>query len=128
MNPEQYKVMLETFLRVELHVSKFCCVSNKMEQLLKQQKFPCRSSGQHFWADSFLVFRTSTFPACWPDHGVPDYFLYVKSRVYGVGVACWPLIPKLAGSNPAEAVGFLGRKNPQDAFLRRGSKVVGPMS
>jgi hypothetical protein len=25
-------------------------------------------------------------------------------------------------------VGFFGRKNPQHAFLRRGSKVVGPMS
>jgi len=35
---------------------------------------------------------------------------------------------KRAGSNPAEAVGFFGRKNPQRAFLRRGSKVVGPMS
>jgi hypothetical protein len=23
---------------------------------------------------------------------------------------CWPLVPKFAGSNPAEAVGFLGRK------------------
>jgi len=31
------------------------------------------------------------------------------------------------GSNPAEAVGFLGQKNPQHAFLRRGSKAVGPM-
>ena len=30
--------------------------------------------------------------------------------------------------NPAEAVGFLGRKNPQHAFLRRGNKAVGPMS
>ena len=40
---------------------------------------------------------------------------------------CWPLVPKFAGSNPAEAVGFLGRKNPQHAFLRRGSKAVGPM-
>ena len=48
---------------------------------------------------------------------------------FGVlGVACWPLVPKFAGSNPAEAVGFLGRKNPQHAFLRRGSKAVGPMS
>ena len=46
----------------------------------------------------------------------------------GLGVACWPLVPKYAGSNPAEAVGFLGRKNPQHAFLRRGSKAVGPMS
>ena len=46
----------------------------------------------------------------------------------GLGVACWPLVPKFAGSNPAEVVGFLGRKNPQHAFLRRGSKAVGPMS
>ena len=46
----------------------------------------------------------------------------------GLEVACWPLVPKLAGSNPAEAVGFLGRKNPQHAFLRRGSKAVGSMS
>ena len=46
----------------------------------------------------------------------------------GLGVACWPLAPKFAGSNPAEAVGFLGRKNPQHAFLRRVSKAVGPMS
>ena len=46
----------------------------------------------------------------------------------GLGVACWPLVPKFAGSNPAEAMGFLGRKNPQHAILRRGSKAVGPMS
>jgi len=30
------------------------------------------------------------------------------------------LVPKFAGSHPAEAVGFLGRKNFQHAFLRRG--------
>jgi len=36
----------------------------------------------------------------------------------GLWVACWPLVPKFAGSNPAEAFGFLGRKNPQHAFLR----------
>jgi len=41
----------------------------------------------------------------------------------GLGVACWPLVPKFAGSNPAEA-----KKNPQHPFLRRGSKAVGPMS
>ena len=28
----------------------------------------------------------------------------------GLEVACWPLVPKLAGSNPAEAVGFFGAK------------------
>jgi hypothetical protein len=39
------------------------------------------------------------------------------------------LIPKIGRSNPAEAVGFLkGDKNPQHAFLRKGSKIIGPMS
>ena len=28
----------------------------------------------------------------------------------GLGVACWPLVPKFAGSNPAEAVRFLRAK------------------
>jgi hypothetical protein len=35
------------------------------------------------------------------------------NRISGFGgleVACWPLVPKLAASNPAEAVGFLRAK------------------
>ena len=28
----------------------------------------------------------------------------------GLGVACWPLVPKFVASNPAEAVGFLRAK------------------
>jgi hypothetical protein len=28
----------------------------------------------------------------------------------GLGVACWHLVPKFAGSNPAEAVGFFRAK------------------
>ena len=28
----------------------------------------------------------------------------------GLEVVCWPLVPKFAGSNPAEAVGFLRAK------------------
>ena len=46
----------------------------------------------------------------------------------GLEVTCWPLVPKFAGSHPAEAVGFLGQKIPQHAFLWRGSKAIGPMS
>jgi hypothetical protein len=46
----------------------------------------------------------------------------------GLEVACWHLIPKFAGSHPAEDVGFLGRKNPENGFFRRGSKAVGLMS
>ena len=36
-----------------------------------------------------------------------------KRRVSGFGgleVACWPLVPKFAGSNPGEAVGFFRAK------------------
>jgi hypothetical protein len=44
-------------------------------------------------------------------------------------LACWPLVPKIASSNPVEAVGFFfGSKNPQHAFLRRRSKAVCPVS
>jgi hypothetical protein len=44
----------------------------------------------------------------------------------GLKVACWPLVPKFAGSHPAEAVGIFRAK--KFSALRRGSKVVGPMS
>jgi len=37
-------------------------------------------------------------------------YTYISIGFGGLGVACWPLVPKFAGSNPAEAVGFLGRK------------------
>jgi len=34
--------------------------------------------------------------------------IYPPNSFGGLGVVCWPLVPKFAGSNPAEAVGFLG--------------------
>ena len=48
----------------------------------------------------------------------------------GLEVACWPLVLKLAGLDPAEAVGFFRAKkrNPHHAFLRKGSKALCPMS
>jgi hypothetical protein len=38
------------------------------------------------------------------------YVTYVNSGFDGLEVACWPLEPKFAGSNLAEAVGFFGAK------------------
>jgi len=35
----------------------------------------------------------------------------------GLAVACWPLVSKFAGSNPAEAVGFLRVKKKSSARL-----------
>jgi hypothetical protein len=50
------------------------------------------------------------------------------SSVSGFGGLVVSMVPKIAGSNPAEAVGFFGRKNPQHSFLRKGSKAVCPVS
>ena len=37
-------------------------------------------------------------------------YIYIYTGFGGLEVACWPLVPKFAGSNPAEAVGFLRAK------------------
>jgi hypothetical protein len=42
-------------------------------------------------------------------------------------VACLPLDPRYAGSNPAEDDGFLKVIKSVARLLRRGSKAVGPM-
>ena len=42
----------------------------------------------------------------WLKYCILLYYI-VLSGFGGLGVACWPLVPKFAGSNPAEAVGFL---------------------
>jgi hypothetical protein len=67
----------------------------------------------------------STYGRHWQHHKC----LTLISRCRGFGgleVACWPLVPKFAGSHPAEAVGFLGGKTPQHAFLRREIKLSVP--
>ena len=49
---------------------------------------------------------------------------YIINIIYcfgGLGVACWPLVPKFAGSNLAEAVGFLRAKK-SSARLRSEGK------
>ena len=46
----------------------------------------------------------------------------------GLEVACWPLVLKFAGSNPAEAVGFFRAKKSSARLPSKGSKAVCPMS
>ena len=45
-----------------------------------------------------------------PPGGYPIAVKYIISCFGGLEVVCWPLVPKFAGSNPAEAVGFLRAK------------------
>ena len=40
----------------------------------------------------------------------------------GLEVACWPLVPKFAGSNPAEAVGFFRAKKSSARLPSEGKK------
>jgi hypothetical protein len=68
------------------------------------------------------------FMACCGVEFYPLTFTLEFGDFGGLEVACWHLVPKFTGSHLAEAVGFLWRKNPQHAFLQRGSKGVGPMS
>jgi hypothetical protein len=83
---------------------------------------------------SDIHYNICSFVSCSNSMGVAIYPVHwtVLDLIMAVSVvkwlACWPLVPKFAGSNPAEAVGFFGRESPQHAFLRRGSKAVSPMS
>ena len=57
------------------------------------------------------AFRAQFFNVITTPGGNLGFFLSIHTDGYGgLGVACWPSVPKFAGSNPAEAVGFLGRK------------------
>jgi hypothetical protein len=48
-----------------------------------------------------------------------------KQNVFGgLELACWPLVPKFAGSHPTEAVGFLRRKNPKPSDFYAEKKIL----
>ena len=46
---------------------------------------------------------------------------YMKDSGFGgLGVVCWSLVPKFAGSNPTEAVRFLRVKKSSEHLLSEG--------
>ena len=65
---------------------------------------------------SWIVYEEKSVP--WPKWRYFRFLLFCShlchSGFVGLEVSYWPLVPKFAGSNPAEAVGFLRvNKNPQ---------------
>jgi hypothetical protein len=58
----------------------------------------------------------------------PTISTYTSRGFSGLEVACWPLVPKFAGSHPAKVIGFLGQKKSSARLPSEGSKAVGPMS
>ena len=47
---------------------------------------------------------------CVEEMHIQHFLTILYSGFGGLEVACWPLVPKLAGSNPAEAFGFFRAK------------------
>ena len=54
--------------------------------------------------------RSSLDMEPWLDFGRKKNHLLSKTDNYVARIPCWPLVPKFAGSNPAEAVGFFRAK------------------
>jgi len=99
--------------------------------VLEAEQFPCEKQRLISWAcpmssaANSVEFTGSTVDCTRVSQMKPFNIFYLLSWTMGfggLGMACWPLVPKFVGSNPAEAVGFLGRKNSQHALLRRGIK------
>ena len=80
VSAEQYKVTLETYVLV----SSISCGPNKMDKLLTQHGFPCKSS-RHFSKQTYFLFWDIASSARSPDLAVTEYFFrgYVKSEVCG---------------------------------------------
>ena len=59
----------------------------------------------------------------------PAGYYPAPSGFGGLAVACWPLVPKFAGSNAAEAVGFFRAKKILSTLsFGREAKTICPMS
>ena len=84
--------------------------------ILLQTAHPATRFGQLSWPSSGRCSLKGIL------HRMSKQFTNIKTDSVVQWLACWPLAPKFAGSNPAEAVGFFALKNPQYTFLRRGSK------
>ena len=57
------------------------------------------------------------------NHDFPQLLIIINNGESGFGgleVACWSLVPKFAGSNPAEAVGFFSTKKSSARLCSRG--------
>ena len=136
-------------LMMDILMSETCWARKKWNEIASDIKLVFHSSAMNLSFEIFLLFlehpsftqnfwrRRDSFIQTFWQHNFRCKLLkppYVRLKTIltcifgGLGVAYWPSVPKFAGSNPAEAVGFLGRKNLQQTFLRKGSKAVGPTS
>jgi len=77
------------------------------------KKFPVSNQSQTSCVGVFCVTHVTSFIGRFKPRNLltENLFLYIIMSGFGsLGVACWPLVPKFAGSIPAEAVGFLMAK------------------
>ena len=71
VHAERYKVMLQTFLRIEIHPRQKDLLWFQQDGAASHTaKFPCKSTGQCFSVGDI------TLPARLLGHAAPDYFLW----------------------------------------------------
>jgi hypothetical protein len=93
--------------------------SGRMNLLIKREKRAIKN-----WNTQWEVIHI-----LWNWHRISrhSYNQFLKNTLYWTRRTAYNPT-QLAGSNPAESVGFFWCKNPQHAFLRRGSQIICPMS
>ena len=94
---------------------------------IEDNRHKCSTNGGNYFGK--LMIQNFTLICCSGNVTRLYSRLTMKAASVVQWLACRPLVPEFAGSNPAEAVGFFGcPNNPQHAFLRRGSERLCPMS
>ena len=102
LSPSMYSPLqsLQRSMRI-FHCWKQCCRSSSDNLFMSSVAFAFTA-----WTDSNLVpFNADLI---FGNYIYVYIYIYILYGFSGLGVACWPLVPKFAGSNPAEAFGFLG--------------------
>jgi hypothetical protein len=81
------------------------------------QNIPCQMAQFKEQADQGFYVAAQQF---FSGPSIPPNVNMSLSTFGGLEVACWPLIHKFVGSNPAEAIGFFRAKKSSTRFLSEG--------
>ena len=112
--------------RVTLQWNKSDCILLHLVGLLFNVNYDARNHELKIRTEGISTKQFALFDALSRKTYIYNIYIYIYIGFGGLGIACWPLVPKFAGSNRPKAVEFLGRKNLQHAFLRREVKPSVP--
>ena len=94
-------------------VRRGCLLSISLKKLQLSWKFLLRRDFIDVIRILFARFEVFVSLVSEPTSVRNRFLTFRESGFGGLEIACWPLVPKSAGSHPAEAVGFLRRNIPK---------------